>query len=265
MSKTILVTGATDGIGLEAARILLTAGHTVLLHGRNEAKLKKVVTELSGIPGGAVDSFIADLTNLGDVDAMAAKIAQQYSSLDVLINNAGVLKSTQTKTTDGLDIRFVVNTLAPYRLMQKLLPIMGASGRVVNISSAAQVPVNLEALKGNFDLEDIEAYAQSKLAITMWSFELAKQAGLPSVIAVNPGSMLASKMVKDGFGVEGRDIFIGANILVKAAIDDAFQKANGLYFDNDAGVFGEPHADAKKSDKCIKLIGVMDELIKGCI
>ena len=91
---------------------------------------------------------------LSQKNQIEQEIMELKKKLDILINNAGVLKSTQTKTTDGLDIRFVVNTLAPYRLMQKLLPIMGASGRVVNVSSAAQVPVNLEALKGNFDLED---------------------------------------------------------------------------------------------------------------
>jgi NAD(P)-dependent dehydrogenase (short-subunit alcohol dehydrogenase family) len=265
MSKTILVTGATDGIGLEAARLLVSDGHTVLLHGRNETKLKEVVAELSGMQGGAVDSFIADMTQLGDLDAMATEIAQRYPSLDVLINNAGVLNTEHTKTKTGLDVRFVVNTLAPYRLMQKLLPTMGVSSRVVNISSAAQIPVNLDALSGNFDLEDLEAYAQSKLGITMWSFELAKQVGLPSIISVNPGSMLASKMVKDGFGVEGRDILIGANILAEAATGDAFLKASGLYFDNDAGAFGEPHADAKNSGKCIELIKVMDGVIEGLV
>ena len=149
-------------------------------------------------------------------------------------------------------MRFVVNTLAPYLLTQKLLPLIGASGRVINLSSAAQSPVNPEALAGRLKLVDeFDAYAQSKLAITMWSRSMAlslKDKG-PAIIAVNPGSMLGTKMVKQGFGVAGNDVRIGVDILTRAALSDEFETASGLYFDNDSGQFSSPHPDALDPQK----------------
>ena len=91
----------------------------------------------------------------------------------MLINNAGVYKTPDPVTQDGLDVRFVVNTIAPYLLTQRLLPAMRPSGRVVNVTSAAQVPVNLEALAGRVRLDDMAAYAQSKLGLVMWSRAIA--------------------------------------------------------------------------------------------
>ena len=89
------------------------------------------------------------------------------------------------------------------------------------------------------------AYAQSKLAITIWSAELAREMpDGPVFVAVNPGSLLATKMVKEGFGIDGKDLNIGADILVTASLSDAFATASGQYFDNDSGVFAAPHAAA---------------------
>ena len=170
---------------------------------------------------------------------------KRREQLDVLINNAGVFRTPTALTSDRLDVRFVVNAFAPYLLTRRLLPIMPKTGRVVNLSSAAQAPVNLAAMEGRVELDDMSAYAQSKLAITIWTQELAKQTPEgPVVVAVNPGSLLASKMVKEGFGVAGNDLQIGADILRQAALDESFATANGAYFDNDAGRFGRPNPAA---------------------
>ena len=153
MSKTILITGSTDGIGLAAAEMLLSMGHQVLLHGRNPEKLEKTQHSLAKLPsGGRVEGYIADLSHLHEVAALAQAVAEQHTKLDVLINNAGVFTSAETRTQDGLDVRFAVNTLAPYLLTQKLLPLLGASGRVINLSSAAQSPVDPDALAGRVQL-----------------------------------------------------------------------------------------------------------------
>jgi len=255
MKKTILITGATDGIGLETAKILCGDGHHVLAHGRDSAKLDAVSTRLSNIAGaGIVETYVADLSRLGEVDSMADVIIENHSKLDVLINNAGIFKTPQPTTKEGLDIRFVVNTIAPYRLTQRLKKLIGVTGRVINLSSAAQSSVNLAAMSSQQNLDDMEAYAQSKLAITMWSQEIAKESDSPITIAVNPGSLLASKMVKDAFGVEGSDLTIGANILCKAALDDTFGDASGKYFDNDAGRFASPHVDAQDAAKTTAVV-----------
>jgi len=264
MQKTILITGSTDGIGLETAKMLVTMGHHVLLHGRNPAKLNNVENLLSALPGGGItEKYVADLSNLADVRRMADSITNNHKRLDVLINNAGILSTSNPITQDGMDVRFVVNTLAPYLLTQKLLPLLDTSGRVINLSSAAQAPVNLNALAGKDKLEDWGAYSQSKLAITMWSRQLAhvlKDKG-PSVIAINPGSMLSTNMVKAAFGVDGNDVRIGARILCNAALSDEFANATGQYFDNDAGRFAPPHPDALNAQKTDEVVQVIESLL----
>lgn len=263
MQKTILITGSTDGIGLATAKLLVSKGHKVLLHGRNPVKLADTEQALSALPGGGdVETYKADLSRMADVETMAKAVADEHAKLDVLINNAGIY-APGSITDDGLDIRFAVNTVAPYLLTQRLLPLMGRDGRVVNLSSAAQSPVDPKALLGQVHLSDGAAYAQSKLALTMWSRSLALSLGddRPAIIAVNPGSMLGSKMVKEAFGVAGGDIGIGADILCRAALDDAFAAASGQYFDNDSGEFGSPHPDALDSGKCKEVIRLIEAVL----
>lgn len=264
MQKTILVTGSTDGIGLETARMLVSRGQHVLLHGRSQSKLEEAEKTLSALPGGGrVESYVADLSRMADVEALAKAVAEKHAKLDVLINNAGVYNAPDPVTQDGLDVRFAVNTIAPYLMTQRLLPLLGTSGRVVNLSSAAQSPVDPKALAGQVSLSDGAAYAQSKLALTMWSRSLAlslKDHG-PAIIAVNPGSMLGSKMVKQAFGVAGRDIRIGAEILIRAALADEFAAASGQYFDNDSGQFASPHPDALDPRKSQEIVRVIETVL----
>jgi len=257
MPKTILITGATDGIGRLTAQKLVAQGHRVLLHGRNPAKLEAIAKEL-----GDCETYVADLARLADVETLAANVSARCDRLDVLINNAGVLKTPEPRTPNGMDVRFVVNTLAPYVLTRRLLPIIPGDGRVVNLSSAAQAPVNPRAMTGGVALSDMEAYAQSKLAITIWSRELARELpDGPVFVAVNPGSLLASKMVKEGFGVAGNDLSIGADILCKAALDPSFASASGAYFDNDAGRFADPNVAALDSDHSAAVMTTIEQLV----
>jgi NAD(P)-dependent dehydrogenase (short-subunit alcohol dehydrogenase family) len=259
MQKVILVTGSTDGIGLEAAKTLVGEGHRVLMHGRNQAKLENAKNAVASLKSGArVESYVADLSRMADVEALASAVSAKHARLDVLINNAGIFKTPNTRTHDGLDVRFMVNTLAPYSLTKRLLPLMGTRGRVVNVSSAAQATVDLGALAGQIELADMEAYAQSKLAMTAWSRVMGQSLDEgPAVIAVNPGSLLGTRMVKEGFGVAGGDIRIGAEILKRAALSDEFAAATGQYFDNDKGAFGSPHPDAldpRISEKIVRAL-----------
>lgn len=267
MQKVILITGSTDGIGLATAKSLVAEGHHVLLHGRNPAKLEAVeksVSDLAG--GGSVESYEADLSRMDQVVALARAVVECHDKLDVLINNAGIFRTSDIVTQNGLDVRFAVNTIAPYLLTRRLLPLLGSSGRVINLSSAAQSPVDHQALTGQRRLDDdFAAYAQSKLAITMWSHSLALELGDngPVIVAVNPGSLLGSKMVQEGFGVAGKDIGIGADILLRAALSDEFASASGEYFDNDAGRFAPPHPDALDSTKCDEILRTIETLVAG--
>ena len=264
MHNIILVTGSTDGIGLETAKMLVSMGHHVLLHGRNPAKLEEAERTLSGLSdGGRVERYVADLSRMADVETLAKTVAKKHAKLDVLINNAGVYNASNPVTPDGLDVRFAVNTIAPYLLTQRLLPLLGTSGRVINLSSAAQSPVDPKALAGQASLSDGVAYAQSKLALTMWSRHMALSLNDegPAIIAINPGAMLGSKMVKDAFGVDGGDIRIGAAILSRAALADEFATATGRYFDNDAGQFASPHPDALNPQKCEEMVRAIEEVL----
>ena len=242
--KTILLTGSTDGIGLEPARRLVASGHRVLLHGRSADKLARVQAEMT--QAGTVEGYLADLSVMAEVAGLADAVAANHAHLDVLINNAGVYNAAAPRTADGLDIRFAVNTVAPFLLPERLRPLLPADGRVVNLSSAAQAPGDLDALAGRRALADGAAYAQSKLALTMWSRQVGQARGDtdPVVVSVNPGSFLGTKMVKDAFGMAGHDIGIGADVLVRAALADDFAAASGRYFDNDARRFAPAHPDA---------------------
>lgn len=258
MAKAILITGATDGIGLLTAQKLAKAGHTVLLHGRSEAKL----AHAADVVGGNPTTYRADLSKMGEVTAMVDALLKDQEQIDVLINNAGILKAPQAETEAGRDIRFEVNTLAPYILTRALLPIMPKDGRVVNLSSAAQAPVEIGAMARFRPMGDMEAYAQSKLAITIWTAALAQEMpDGPVFVAINPGSLLASKMVKEGFGVAGNDLGIGADMLVRAATSDDFASATGKYFDNDSGRFAPPHSAANNPNQVRAVMETLSELV----
>jgi len=263
MSKTILITGASDGIGLETAKKLSSMGHHLIIHGRNKSKIETVKKQLMTLNNHSkVDTVIADLSELTQVKSLANKILKEYSHLDILINNAGVFKVKSPLNSVGLDVRFVVNTIAPYLLTKLLSPLLGRSGGVLNLSSAAQNPINIQALLGDIQLQDMQAYAQSKLGIRLWSTSMSLSNNAPTCISVNPGSLLASKMVTEGFGIKGKDLSIGANILVHLALDEKKSLHNGQYFDNDIGQFSTEIPILQQSKMTEQLISAMDKIIK---
>ena len=267
MQKTIVITGATDGIGLATTKMLLAEGHKVLMHGRNPQKLADAAASLDA-DGQNTEQYIADLSDLSEVVKLAGDIAKKHCGIDVLINNAGILKTQHTRTKDGLDVRFAVNTIAPFILTKELLPLLGSDSRVVNVSSAAAAPVNLAGLAGEETYDNaMEAYSQSKLAITMWTRSMASQAGNGDTVfvSVNPGSLLASKMVKEGFGIAGSDINIGADILCRAALSEEFANVSGQYYDNDSKRFAEPHADALNSAKVKAVVRKIEQIVSAAL
>ncbi len=257
MKKVIFITGSTDGIGKLAAIKLAKEGHEIYLHGRNAAKLAAVISETKELSKNQnVKGFTADFSDLEEVKQMAEQINTELSKIDVLINNAGVFKSSKPLNKDGLDLRFVVNYFAPYLLTQELMSLLkkGTAPRIVNLSSAAQAPVSHSALSGKSQLSEQEGYAQSKLALTMWSFHLANTLQNISVIPVNPGSLLNTNMVREAYGRFWSSADKGANILYDLAVSENHKGITGKYFDNDKGGYGNAHSDAYDQTEIDKLI-----------
>lgn len=264
MNKTILITGSTDGIGLLTAKTLASKGNTILLHGRSQVKLDAAKKQVADVASNVViETYCADLSILANVKTLAQQISEKHQHLDVIVNNAGVYVVPETHSKDGLDVRFAVNTIAPYLLTKLLMPILDSSSRVVNLSSAAQAPINPDEIMSPSQLSDGVVYARSKLALTMWTHQIANllNADGPVIVSVNPASMLGSKMVKDAYGVAGGDLQRGADILVDASLSDAFSNASGKYYDNDIGRFTQPHPDALDPGKGAKLIENLNKII----
>ncbi|MEM8846329.1 MAG: SDR family NAD(P)-dependent oxidoreductase [Bacteroidota bacterium] len=255
--KTTLITGSTDGIGKLAAVKLAKEGHKVILHGRNNEKLQNAIAEIKSLAEKeSVVGYVADLSNFNSIPQITTQILKSHSKIDVLINNAGVFKSKVQQNENNLDIRFAVNYFAPFLLTNGLVESLKKSDspRVINLGSAAQATVSLEALRGNELLSEQEAYAQSKLALTMWSFYFAKTHPEINTIAVNPGSLLNTKMVKEAYGQHWSSADKGAGILYDLATSETYANSSGMYFDNDKGDFNTAHPDAYDQEKITRLI-----------
>lgn len=251
LKKTILITGSTDGIGKIAALKMANQGHHVYLHGRNSDKLQKTKVDIIAESSNEnVKGFVADFSDMEDVRKMAKDIQDKEIVLDVLINNAGVFKSLNPINNDGFDIRIVVNYFAPFLLTHSILKTIKKSPQpmIINLSSAAQSTVSLDFLEGKIKLSDQDAYAQSKLAILMWSFYLSKQEPDICVIALNPGSLLNTKMVKEAYGKFWSSADKGADIIYDLATSDHYYQNSGEYFDNDRGNFGAAHPNAYEDE-----------------
>ncbi len=264
MKKTILITGSTDGIGKLAAIKLADEGHSILIHGRSQEKLSAVIAEIHEETGNKdVKGFTADFSDLDSVKQMTETIINDIPQIDILINNAGVFKSPASDNKDGLDIRMTVNYLAPYLLTKKPMPLIkkGTEPRIINLSSAAQSPVSLEVLTGREKRSESDTYAQSKLALTMWSFDLAETTPDVMVIAVNPGSLLNTKMAIEAYGQHWSSADKGADILYNLAVSDEYKGVTGKYFDNDSGAFAEAHPDAYNNTAVSRLIEATEKLI----
>jgi len=262
--KTILVTGATDGIGLETVKMLAAENHRLLIHGRSADKLKQVEANLvATYPRADVQTIVADLSDFEAVMGLVDGVANAVPSLDIIINNAGVFNTPNVETRAGLDVRFMVNVIAPYIITTQLLPLMPKAGRVVNVSSAAQAPVNFDLLGAKPALVDGMAYAQSKLAITMWTRWMAEQHAEsgPLFVSVNPKSLLGSKMVKEAYGIDGGNLAIGAKIFVEAALSERFANVKGEYFDNDNNQFAAAHPFGESRANREKLIRSLDAIV----
>jgi NAD(P)-dependent dehydrogenase (short-subunit alcohol dehydrogenase family) len=192
--KVCLVTGSSSGIGKVTARELAREGARVVMVCRNRAKGEAAQTEIRTASGNdQVDLVIADLTSLAEVRHAAAEINEKYPRLHILIHNAGGVNGVRRVSPDGLEATFVANYLAPFLLTEQLLDVIKASApaRIINVSSMAHQggKIDFADLQGERRYSTWKAYSQAKLALVLFTYELARQlegSGV-TVNALHPG------------------------------------------------------------------------------
>ena len=197
--KTVLVTGATDGLGRVLSLELARRGWTVLAHGRDEAKGAELVYELKRAGAPAVRFYKADFASLAEVGAMARRVLREEPVLHVLVNNAGVGVLAQREVShDGHELVFQVNYLSGYLLSRLLSPLLirSAPARIVNVSSAGQYPIDLSDLMLTEHWHGLIAYGRSKLAQILLTFTLASELDCDGVTVntLHPATLMPTKM-----------------------------------------------------------------------
>jgi NAD(P)-dependent dehydrogenase (short-subunit alcohol dehydrogenase family) len=247
--KTVLITGANQGIGKASAIELARQGARVVLVSRNEAKglaaLEEVKAQAKGAPP---ELLVADLASLASVRRLAGEFMAKHDRLDVLLNNAGLLVPSRRVTVDGIEETFAVNHLAPFVLTSELLGLLKASGpsRIVNVSSEAhrRATMNWDDLEFRKGYGGIKVYSQSKLANVLFTYELARRLTGTGVTAncLHPG------VIASGFGQTYKGVF---SVLLKVAKPFLLTPEQGsrtsVYLASSAEVEG---VSGKYFDKC---------------
>ena len=254
IGKRVLITGATNGIGKQAALELARMGAEIVIVGRDEIKTRKVSVDLKTVSGNSnVDLLVADLSSMDEVRRIAAEYRDKFGRLDVLLNNAGASFSTFQTSVDGYEKTFALNHLSYYLLTNLLLDIIKLTARehgdsrIINVSSSAHsaagtAGVRLDQLQDGSGFRAFRVYGASKLANLLFTYELARRLEETDVTvnAVHPG------LVNTGFGdnmtgfmryffklmktVAGRTPQKGAETLVYLASSPAVQGVTGKYW-----------------------------------
>jgi NAD(P)-dependent dehydrogenase (short-subunit alcohol dehydrogenase family) len=250
----ILVTGATDGLGKRVAFELAATGATVLLHGRRRERLEATLEEAREETGSEkLGSYLADLSSLGEVRALAEQVLTEQDRLDVLVNNAGVIAEERRESEDGYQLTFAVNYLAHFLLTRLLLPLLleSAPARVVNVASAGQSPIDFDDVLLERGYDPMRAYTQSKVAQVMFTFELAErlQGSGVTVNALHPASLMDTKMVLETFGRSMSTVEEGAEATVRLATSPELEGITGRYFDGTREGRANPQAYDEEARK----------------
>ncbi|MFG2946995.1 SDR family NAD(P)-dependent oxidoreductase [Streptomyces adustus] len=258
--RTVLVTGATAGIGYQTARQLAKRGATVLLHGRTADDARAAADALIATAGIAADrlrTYAADFTHLEEVENLAHEVVAEHPHLDVLVNNAAMAAPERhTVTADGNEIAFQVNFLAHYLLTCLLEPALttGPGGRVVNVSSALHRTASIQWSDPNRArrYSRLAAYAQSRLALTVFAAD-------PRVTAVSVHPGVCDTALLPLYGHEGMSPAEGAAHVVRLC-DPAVEIVNGAYYDRDARVEAAP---AVTEDRTVRRLNQLADLLVG--
>ncbi len=250
--QTILVTGATDGLGRAVATELAQRGATVLVHGRDQSRGRRVVEAIAGATGNAAVHWLrADLSSLAEVRGLADQVLAEYDALHGLVNNAGIGTTLpgdgrRLESPDGYELRFAVNYLAGYLLTRRLLPLLerSAPARIVNVSSAGQAPIDFDDVMLEHGYTGIQAYCQSKLAQVMFTIDLAEELD-PAVLTANclhPGTYMPTKMVTAAGISPVTALEDGLRATLRLIADPDLEAVTGIYFNGLRAAEPDPQA-----------------------
>ena len=265
--EVILVTGSTDGMGRALALELGSIGAHVIIHGRNEERGEEVVRLIEEEGAGSARFIRADLASFDEVRTLARTILDEYDRLDVLVNNAGIGRGADQTlrevSQDGHELRFQVNYLSGFLLTHELLPLLRASApaRIVNVASGAQTPIDFDDVMLEREYDGSTAYAQSKLAQILFTFDLAEElegTGV-TVNALHPASMMPTTMVLERGGEPRSEIEEGVEAVLNLV--KAPDLGSGRYFSGTHA--GRAHDQAYDEEARRKLRELSWELTGG--
>ncbi|MFF4349279.1 SDR family NAD(P)-dependent oxidoreductase [Streptomyces sp. NPDC001530] len=260
--STVLITGATSGLGRYIAFELVRSGHVVLAHGRDPGRTERLVDELR--TEGEAHGFVADLAALAQVRELGDQVARAHPELDVLINNAGVGSgprgSGRELSADGHELRLAVNYLAPVALTRALLPVLRASApaRIVNVGSVGQEPLDFDDPELTRGYSGVSAYCRSKFALAAHTFALAEElAGTGvSVNVLHPATYMDTAMVREAGVSPWSTVADGAAGVLALATREV---GTGRYFDGMSP--SRAHAEAYDREVWKRLQATTDQLL----
>jgi NAD(P)-dependent dehydrogenase (short-subunit alcohol dehydrogenase family) len=266
--QTILVTGATDGLGRAVATVFADAGATLLLHGRDAERLAAVADDIRERTGGpAPRTYRADLASLEEVRRMAGEVAEHEPRLEGLVNNAGIGTTLpgdgeRMVSADGLELRFAVNYLSGFLLTRLLtdLVVASAPARIVNVSSAGQAAIDFDDVMLEHGYSASRAYAQSKLAQVMFTIDLAEELRHRGVTVncLHPATYMPTKMVLHARGEGVSPLEDGVRATVRLVASPDLDDVSGRYFNGE--VESDPHPQAHDAAARAELRRISNEL-----
>ena len=238
---TVLITGATDGLGRGVAERLAAEGADLHLHGRDPERLASTADAIRGESGNErVQTHLADLASLQEVRGLADEVEASTDQLHLLISNAGIGSGRPDKTTrqesrDGHELRFAVNYLAGFLLTVRLLPLLrrSAPARVVNVASLGQAPIDFDDVMLERDYEGSLAYSQSKLAQISSANFLAEQVAAEEVTfnSLHPATFMPTKIVLEQAGHSMDSLEEGIEATLRLATSPEMDGVSGRFFD----------------------------------
>jgi NAD(P)-dependent dehydrogenase (short-subunit alcohol dehydrogenase family) len=248
--RTVLITGATDGVGKAAAMRLAAAGARVLLHGRSDEKGVKTARDIQRETGLTPEYYRADFASLAEVRGLAHEVMAAHDRVDVLINNAGIgfgaSRSRRETSRDGHELRLAVNYLAPFLLTHLLLPTLRRStpARIVNVASLGQFRIDFKDVMLTRAYDGTRAYRQSKLALVMFTFDLAALLEGTGVTAnaIHPATFMNTKMVLEAGIQPHSKVEEGADAVVHLATSSELEGRSGVFFDGRRETRADPDA-----------------------